>query len=584
MIRRFLTAAAVVEFAAAAYALFLGSFNWTLGPLRISAGGPLRPFVIGIICAVVALWLNDRERDAGSWTRFERWSGRLAAMASLVTFVVGASYGAGGAGASDTYGYVSQARLWANGTLSVTEPLAAIDPIVAPGAPPLGYTLVPPDRLVPIYSPGLPILLAGASTLGGERMLYFVVPLLGAFAVWLTYRLGCLVAGPRTGLAAAVLLSFSPVFLEQLFLPMADLPAAAWLLAAVVLALSDIRASAFLAGLAAAAAIVTRPNLLPLAVAVIMFVAWKRANAARLFAFAAGLVPSALAVALFNRALYGSPLQSGYGSLDTLFRLEWIAINLSRYPRWLIEVHSLVILLGVAAPMLAVRSGESRPIDEGVASRGLTILLLAYCVLVVLCYVAYVPFEGWPYLRFWLPAIPILFVLAAAVMLTAVSRLPNSLRTATIVLFTCLLSAWYVDETQRLGVFLIQREEQRYPRIGDYLSRDLPKTAVILSGMHSGSLRLYGGSRTLRWDQFGPRDLDRVVNVLRNAGFSPYVLVEGDEGALFRDWFGSSQTLGKLDWPPSHEYFGHQHAKVYAFADRDREWSAAALRKAIPED
>jgi hypothetical protein len=133
-------------------------------------------------------------------------------------------------------------------------------------------------------------------------------------------------------------------------------------------------------------------------------------------------------------------------------------------------------------------------------------------------------------------------------------------------------------------VFLIQGEEQRYPRIGDYLARDLPKNAVILSGMHSGSLRLYGENRTLRWDQFGPRDLDRVVGVLERHGFAPFVLVEGDEAMLFRNWFGSSQVFGRLDWPPSYEYFGHQHAKVYAFADRDREWSAARLRRAIPED
>jgi len=583
MIRRFFTAAALVELATAAYTLFLGGFNWTIGPLRISAGSPFRPFVIGAICTAVAVWLTDRGNRGQSWDRLGRWSGSLAVLASLITLIVGVSYGAGASGASDTYGYVSQASLWAKGTLRVNEPLAAIDPIVAPGAPPLGYTLVPPDTLVPIYSPGLPIMMALASV-GGDRMMYLVVPILGALTVWLTYRLGCIVSGPRTGLVAAVLLSWSPVFLEQIFLPMADLPAAAWLLAAIVLALSGFGGSSFLAGVAAALAIVTRPNLLPLAVAVIVFVAWKRATAPRLAAFAAGLLPAGLAVALFNRALYGSPLRSGYGSLDTLFRLEWIATNLSRYPRWLIEVHSLVILLGVAAPLLAAHSEAFAAEDDGVKSRRLTILLLAYCLLVVLGYIAYVPFEGWPYLRFWLPAIPVLFVLAAAVMLAAINRLPVSFRTATVLLITCLLSAWYADKTQRLGVFLIQREEQRYPRIGEYLSHDLPSNSVILSGMHSGSLRLYGGNRTLRWDQFGARDLDRVVALLQKSGFAPFVLVEGDEEMLFRRWFGSSEVFGKLDWPPSHEYFGHQHAKVYAFVDRDREWSLARLRKPIPED
>ena len=584
MIRRLLTAAALVELAAAGYTLFFGGFNWTVGPLRVSAGGPFRPFAIGILCAGLAFWLSDRVTDGKSWDSLARWSPRLAAIASLVTLAVGISYSVSSAGASDPYGYVSQALLWTKGHLIAREPLAAIDPIVAPGVAPLGYRLIPPDAIVPIYSPGLPIGMALASLIGGERALYLVVPLLGALTVWLTYRLGCIVSGPRTGLVAAVLLSWSPVFLEQLFMPMADLPATAWLLMAIVLALSDVPASAFLTGIAAAAAVVTRPNLLPLGAAVIVFVAVKRRGASGLAAFAAGLLPAGIAIALFNRLLYGSPFSSGYGSLDTLFRLEWIATNLSRYPRWLIDIHSLFILLGLAAPLVVSRSHRDGVEDDGVVSRGVAALLVAYALLVVLCYVAYVPFDGWPYLRFWLPAIPILFVLSVAVALKVIAGVPRSTRTATVVVCTCLLSAWYVDKTQRLGVFLIPREEQRYATIGRYLSHDLPANAVVLSGMHSGSLRLYGGSRTLRWDQFGPRDLDRIVTLLRQAGLSPYVLVEGDEEMLFRQWFGPSQSLGRLDWRPTYEYFGHQHARIYAFDEREREWSPEKLRKAIPED
>jgi Dolichyl-phosphate-mannose-protein mannosyltransferase len=584
LLRRLFIAAAVIELAAAGYTLVFGGFNWTIGPLRISAGGPLRPFVIGIVCAGLALWLSDRGSRAESWYELEHWSWSLAALGTFITLIVGVSYSVSAAGAADPYGYVSQAGLWAKGHLAVKEPLAAIDPIIAPGAGPLGYRLIPPDTIVPIYSPGLPILMALASFAGGERAIYLVVPILGALTVWLTFRLGRMVSGPRTGLVAAVLLSCSPVFLEQLFLPMADLPATAWLLAAIVLALSDVGGSAFLAGLASAAAVVTRPNLLPLGCAVIAFVAWKRASASRFISFAAGLLPSGIFIALFNQALYGSPVSSGYGSLDTLFRLEWVATNMSRYPRWLIDVHSIAILIGVAAPFLALRPNRDREEADEIRSGGLALLLLAYCLLVVLCYIAYVPFEGWPYLRFWLPAIPVLFVLAAAVAVTAIGSLPVPARTATLLICTCLLGAWYLDKTQALGVFFIEREEQRYATIGNYLSQDLPRNAVILSGMQSGSLRLYGGNRTLRWDQFGPRDLDRVVALLKQAGFAPYLLAEGDEEMLFRQWFGPSQVLGKLDWRPSYEYFGHQHARVYAFEEREREWNTSKLRKAIPED
>ncbi len=42
-------------------------------------------------------------------------------------------------------------------------------------------------------------------------------------------------------------------------------------------------------------------------------------------AFAAGVVPGCVGLALLNRSLYGSPFESGYGSTAELFKLEYLS-------------------------------------------------------------------------------------------------------------------------------------------------------------------------------------------------------------------------------------------------------------------
>lgn len=57
------------------------------------------------------------------------------------------------------------------------------------------------------------------------------------------------------------------------------------------------------------------------------------AEVSRALLFAAGSVPACVGVALINRSLYGSPMASGYGSLDTLYsRSNLWANHLTRRP------------------------------------------------------------------------------------------------------------------------------------------------------------------------------------------------------------------------------------------------------------
>jgi hypothetical protein len=66
------------------------------------------------------------------------------------------------------------------------------------------------------------------------------------------------------------------------------------------------------------AAVLTRPNLVPLAIVFVPILVSYRPFARRLAWFALGVAPGCVAVAVLNHHLYGSPMRSRYGSLPGL--------------------------------------------------------------------------------------------------------------------------------------------------------------------------------------------------------------------------------------------------------------------------
>ena len=165
--------------------------------------------------------------------------------------------------------------------------------------------------------------------------------------------------GARVGLAAARHAACSPVFLYQLVQPMSDVPAAALWMLAVAAATGTDGVRPLVAGLAAGAAILMRPNLAPLGVPIGLFLlfrperAWRERLARR-----PGLRGRR------RRRLRGGradpecastdrPFSSGYGSLDVLFSAEHVGPNASRYLSWLSQAHTpawLVALAGAVRP------------------------------------------------------------------------------------------------------------------------------------------------------------------------------------------------------------------------------------------
>src|SRR5204863_8654326 len=92
-------------------------------------------------------------------------------------------------------------------------------------------------------------------------------------------------------------------------------------------------------------------------------VAASRPRFRRVLLFAGPVVAASLVIALINRALYGSPLESGHGPLSYLFQLERIPQNLQRYFAWLVELHTPIIVIAFVAPFVLrrLRDSSSRP-------------------------------------------------------------------------------------------------------------------------------------------------------------------------------------------------------------------------------
>jgi hypothetical protein len=528
-----------------------------IGHMQVSSRHILNPALLVILTGAAAYFLARPEERRREWPVLAARAIVSGAVAAVIAF--GLAKGLFVAAASDAYGYVSQADQWARGDLIVRQPWAR--EMTWPGAAgalaPLGYRPHRPaphgTDIVPIYSPGVPMLMAAFKIVGGARAVYYVVPLLGGLAVWITWLIGRRFGGPFVGAAAAVLLATSPTFLFEVTAPASDVAATVWWSLAILALMFTSRAAVFGAGVATGLAILTRPNVAPLALVLLAPDVWRfirassadhrRSASVRLALFAAGSVPACVAIGLLNRELYGSPLSSGYGSLNSLYAWSHAWANLSRYPRWLIDTQTPGIILAALAPLVLARSSsESRMPFSPRATASLWLGCLAG---IFGLYLFYLPFDDWWYLRFLMPMFPVLFVLTSAVLLRAAGE-RTLLATAVVALL-----AWHgLDLALDRGASHVWEAEQRYLEAGTYVAQSLPERAALISLQHSGSARFYSGRITVRYDFIGRNDLDRVVNDLRRLGYLPYFLLDEAEEASFRSRFGNTSPLGALDWAP----------------------------------
>ena len=473
----------------------------------------------------------------------------MAVLLGLATFYAGVHWGSTTAGGADSYGYVSEAGLFLNRQLTVQHPIMRDSPW--PNAPdtwaPLGYRASPrrADSIVPLYAPGLPLLMAAAQLAGGFCAAFVIVPVGGALAVWLTFVLGRqLFASASIANAAAALVATSPIFLYQLMNPMTDVPVtAAWTLS-LVLAVAD-RPTA--AGIAAGVALLIRPNLAAIALALLFWIALVRRRPLR---FALAFAPFVALLAAINGSLYESPLISGYGTLHELYAWSHAATNLRQFSTWVFQTQTPIVLLGAIylfAPRRFPSSGVPHP----------RTMIVAVAGAVALSYLFYQPFDAWWYLRFLLPAWPIAMVLTAAAIDALVRRVVTNGATVLTSVIVGVLAINGLRIAVARSAFEIGRGERRYVDVARFVESHTDRRAVIVALQHSGTIRLYAGRLTLRFDQLDPAWLDRAVAFLTASGRHPYVVLQADEEAAFRSRFASS-AIGRLERAPIAQLNGGQ--------------------------
>jgi hypothetical protein len=498
---------------------------------------------------------------------------RTLAIAALLGAVVwsGIRWGSSVAGGSDSYCYAHQAERWAavlrdalrgqTGQLQAVEPLALAAPWPGPAAAfaPIGHRPSPTvdGAIVPVCPAGLSIAMAPVLLVGGRDAIFLVVPVFGALLVAAIYVLGSRY-GTRIGIGAALLVAGSPPFLYQLIQPMSDVPAAALWLLAVASATGVKPRAPIVAGLATAAAVLMRPNLVPLAIPIGAFLllrserSWsERLKCAMVYALCA--IPGVFAVALIQETFYGSPLASGYGSLDVLFSIDNVTRNASRYVAWMSLAHTPAWLLGVLSPVLLPGA--------------LTGLLLGVAFVNVAVYLPYVVFDEWWYLRFLLPAIAIALVLTVASFDALWRRLRLPAATTAVVVASVLLGAICLSHARTLGVFRLQQLEAKFERAGAFVRDRLPQNALIITAWHSGSIRFYAGRPTLVWEEIDPAWFEPMLAWTRAQRLEPFLLFETREEPLFRQRFAAS-PVGALDWPPMAEIASQ--VRIYRPDDRER--------------
>jgi hypothetical protein len=506
--------------------------------VRLRSSDPLRPLILSVACVALATALR---RHTGSRFPYARFITPVMVLLSITITAVGVHLSNGTASGADSFGYVSEAELWLGGKFDTEQPWvreAPWDNRTWTTAP-LGYA---PARgstdgtITPNYSPGLPFMMAAAKRVAGQAAMFWIVPVFGGLMVFATYAIGRRVADAEVGAAAAVLTATSPAMLFMLVWPMTDVPIAALFALATWALLRESLAGTIVAGLITGVAIFVRPNMAIVGALLGAWVLWRAPRRALWFALAC--VPGVAAVAAFNAEVYGSPLRSGYGTVSEIFAWSNFGANVRNYTAALWTSQTPVMFLGLLPLLLPWRRIWG---DAERARRAWT--LTAVTAGTLACFLFYLAFDPWWYLRFLLPLFPGMFIGLAVLVKRLAGR---HFAVASLVVIGGL--SWYgLWFTRAEHVADLHRGERRYV-LGAALVRTLTEpNSVVFSMQHSGSVRYYGERVTIRWDNFPQDQLVPSIAWLQSRGVRVYALLDDWEVPEFRQRFSGAGAVGRLD-------------------------------------
>lgn len=395
-------------------------------------------------------------------------------------------------GGADSSGYFNLAHDLSSGRIQ--QAVAELPGIGPEGRPafahvPLGYVPTADGRaLSPSYPLGVPLLFAGAAAvLGwetGPRLVLVLHAVAGVVLTWLAARQAG--AGRVVAAFAAAALAASPLYLLFALQAMSDVPALTWSLAALWLAGRRTVGGAVGAGLATGMAVLVRPSNALVLLPVLVALGW---SPRRLLALGLAGLPALAGLLLFNRAAYGSPWVTGYGAVGALFSWDWVGGSLLHYARWLPLLLSPLALLAFAAPWAAQAPVRARVVHGTWALLGLG-FYAAY----------YHTHETWWYLRFVLPVLPSVAILAGLAAESALGRRAAGLRLAAVAAAALLVAGPALHLNRQFRPWEIVRGERLYLDAVRLAREHAPADSVVVAMQASGALHHALPHVLVRWD------------------------------------------------------------------------------------
>lgn len=491
-----------------------------------------------------------------------------AAAAVLLGVVVGVtawSWRTGAVGGSDSSCYALMALAYADGEMQPLSPLARAAPWPDPDrvAAPGGFLPSETRRgaAVPICAPGYALLIAPFVATFGPAAVHLVPPLAAAAVIWIAFLAGRLLAGPWSGLVSAALVAVHPIVWFQAVQPMNDITTAAlWAGAIAAAAGGHVHATGLLLGLG----LLVRPNLAAAAVLAAPLVVWRASQpgapgarprawrAAR--TLAAWTAPAVLGVLALNASLYGHPLRSGYGSLESLFSWDHLSQNLVTYGATWLRTSTPLVLLAFVSPWAVPRP-----------QRAVAWSLLAGAAALAAVYLFYRPFPEWWYLRFFLPAVVLTLVLAGSAVAALARRAGRPWDLVVPVVLVTAVATQTTATPEAHDARRLRQLEARFPMTAAAVGGTLGADVVAVTSWQSGAIRFGPRREVVMWDALDPAWLDRAIAWLDALGRSPVIVLETWEEEPFRRRF-ASQTFGALDWPPRYDV----DRRVHVFVPSDR--------------
>lgn len=510
--------------------------------------------------------------------RAQRSAQWLSAVVAASAFALAASSATYVGTASDTSAYVAIARMWQRGSLVAPEPLQLLPRLSAPRelGSPLGFRPGPiSGTMVPAYPAGWPLIMAAAATITADPYsVHLVAPaLFGALVAVASALVACAGKG-FGGVLSAALIAGSPLVFYHAMHPMSDVPATALWALAWWMALRSTVSSAVASGLCMLLAVLVRPNLAPLSLALLVLFlpeSKRRAGAAAYApaAIAAGLVAAGVCLQLWlQHQIYGSYWASSYPNASALFSLSYFRQNVSNYSGM------VRAQIGWPALLLLVLWVGAATRDREAAARRLVCSGLGLMLINGLLYACYRPYSDWPSLRFLMPALVAGAVvagsgwqhtvsstrgLARAMVLAAGIATPVLSMTARPDQWQYALDAWF--------------DHRRLIAMASYLNDALPKNAVIMGFVHTGLLQDATGRSIARLDWVAPEALDGLVAALGQAGLAPVFVLDGQiETRQFSERYAQA-AIGNVSWRPRARFVAALEASVWLATDASRQQS-----------